>query len=62
MSFLLNLGTIFIVLKLTDNIDWSWWYVVMPLYLIPALFIIGITLLSIDKMIMTLIKKTEKDK
>lgn len=27
------LGLIFIVLKLIDYIDWSWWYVLMPIYL-----------------------------
>ncbi len=24
------LGVAFVVLKLTDVIDWSWWYVTMP--------------------------------
>lgn len=36
----IGLGTllflIFLVLKLTDNIDWSWWWVTAPLW-IPAL-------------------------
>ena len=26
------LGLIFIVLKLTGVIDWSWWYITMPLW------------------------------
>lgn len=26
------LGLIFIVLKLTGSITWSWWFVLMPLY------------------------------
>ena len=30
-SLLLGLGLLFIGLKLTDNIDWSWWLVLMPL-------------------------------
>jgi hypothetical protein len=29
---------IFMVLKLTDNIDWSWWWVTAPLW-IPALLV-----------------------
>jgi len=29
---------IFLVLKLTKQIDWSWWFVAMPLYAIPAMF------------------------
>lgn len=36
----LSLGTvlflIFLVLKLTNHINWSWWYVTMPLWIIPA--------------------------
>jgi len=33
---------VFIVLKLTGNIDWSWWWVLSPLWipLVIALFII----------------------
>lgn len=35
MPFLLFL--VFLVLKLCHQIDWSWWYVTMPLWLIPVL-------------------------
>lgn len=42
----ISLGTIlfliFMTLKLTDNIDWSWWWVTAPLW-IPA--IIGFVLI-----------------
>ena len=31
----------FVVLKLTDFIDWSWWYVTMPLWLVPVTVIGG---------------------
>jgi hypothetical protein len=31
---------VFLVLKLTGHIDWSWWYVTAPLWA-PVLFIIG---------------------
>jgi hypothetical protein len=34
-----SLLIIFIVLKLTDNIDWSWWWVMAPLW-IPLTFLI----------------------
>lgn len=34
------LTIIFIVLKLTENIDWSWWWVFSP-----VLFIIGLNVL-----------------
>lgn len=31
------LGLIFIVLKLTDYIDWSWWWVLSPFWLYPLI-------------------------
>lgn len=41
----LGLGTvlflIFMVLKLTNYIDWSWWWVTAPLW-IPILIILGV--------------------
>ena len=41
---------IFLVLKLTDNIDWSWWWVTSPLWipfgLIVVLCIFGSLLLG----------------
>jgi hypothetical protein len=27
------LTVVFVVLKLTDNIDWSWWWVLSPLWI-----------------------------
>lgn len=32
IGFFGSLGLIFVVLKLTGNIDWSWWLVLLPLY------------------------------
>lgn len=32
-------GVVFIVLKLTGVIDWSWWLVLLPLYLPMAMFL-----------------------
>lgn len=41
----LGIGTIlfliFMVLKLTNYIDWSWWWVTAPLW-IPLLIILGV--------------------
>jgi hypothetical protein len=31
-SFCTTLGLIFLVLKLTDTIAWSWWWVLLPFY------------------------------
>ena len=50
-----SLGTIlfivFLVLKLTETIDWSWWWVTAPLW-IPVAFIIlliGVTVVCYPK-------------
>lgn len=37
VSFLSLLAIVFITLKLTSVIDWSWWYVTMPLWGVVAL-------------------------
>lgn len=41
------LFVVFLVMKLTDNIDWSWWWVTAPLWLpvTVALSFYGIVLL-----------------
>lgn len=39
MSLDVVLAIIFITLKLTGNVDWSWWFVLIPLYLIPTILI-----------------------
>ena len=40
------LTLIFIILKLIDKIDWSWWWVLSPLWL-PTGIIIGIFLIIV---------------
>ena len=37
--FLSLLTLLFIGLKLTGYIDWSWWFVLMPAYAIPVVFL-----------------------
>ena len=45
-EFLTGLLTIsFIVLKITKNIDWSWWWVLSPLW-IPILAGLGLILIG----------------
>tara|TARA_R110000868_G_scaffold111268_5_gene300643 strand:+ start:390 stop:566 length:177 start_codon:yes stop_codon:yes gene_type:complete len=39
MSFMPLLALLFIGLKLTNYIDWSWWLVTAPLY-VPAIIIV----------------------
>lgn len=38
------LFVVFLVLKLTGVIDWSWWWITAPLW-IPVAFVVGIFLL-----------------
>jgi Transmembrane Fragile-X-F protein len=51
ISFFGLLGIVFIVLKLCKVIDWSWWYVTMPLWIGLALVIIGFIFFIIYKAI-----------
>lgn len=41
------LALIFITLKLTDYIDWSWWWVLSPIW-IPILLVIFFGLLTVS--------------
>lgn len=36
---------VFLILKLTDNIDWSWWWVTSPLW-IPVGIVVGIGVIA----------------
>ena len=40
MSIFMILGVVFITLKLCKAIDWSWWFVLMPLYIPLGLFLV----------------------
>jgi fatty acid desaturase len=40
------LAIVFITLKLLDKIDWSWWWVLAPIW-IPAIFIVGALLVVV---------------
>lgn len=41
MPFLWLLGLVFVVLKLTNVIDWSWWWVTCPFWVELALLIVA---------------------
>lgn len=45
---------VFLVLKLTGNIDWSWWWVTSPLWIPLAL---GVVILSIIGLIAVILNK-----
>ena len=60
---LLALFTVFTVLKITGYIDWSWWWVTAPLWIIPAImtiiFVVCLMLAIITETIV-LIKERKK--
>ena len=33
------LFVVFLILKLTNTVDWSWWIVTLPLWIVPAAWI-----------------------
>lgn len=47
------LGLLFIALKLTGVIDWSWWLVLLPIYaplaLVGVILLIVLILAAVDK-------------
>jgi hypothetical protein len=57
MSVLL---TIFVVLKLTDNIDWNWWWVISPIWMPFALIVGGVSILTTLLIIYYSFKKSSK--
>jgi len=40
VGFLGILTLIFITLKLTNSINWSWWWVLAPLWIAPSILIV----------------------
>ena len=53
ISFTGLLGLLFIALKLTGVIDWSWWLVLLPIYaplaLVGIILLIVLILAAVDK-------------
>jgi hypothetical protein len=45
---------VFIVLKLTNNIDWSWWWVTSPLW-IPILIVFGVFFIILSVIVLMLL-------
>lgn len=47
-----SLFAVFVTLKITGNIDWSWWYVTIPLWVVPVLFLIfGLSKIAVESAI-----------
>jgi hypothetical protein len=47
IGFLGALTLAFIVLKLTGFINWSWWFVTLPMWILPAIFVGGGIIIAI---------------
>jgi ABC-type antimicrobial peptide transport system permease subunit len=60
LSLMSVLLTIFVVLKLTDNIDWSWWWVLSPIWMPFTLIIGGVSILIASMIIYYSFKKSSK--
>jgi hypothetical protein len=60
-SFLQLLGLVFIILKLTNVITWSWWLVLLPIWgpigILLVILIIGLLLMGIGGLYEVMRKK-----
>jgi hypothetical protein len=45
ISFMGLLTILFIALKLTNFIDWSWWWVLSPMWLTAVIFVFAVIVL-----------------
>ena len=50
---------ILLVLKLTGTINWSWWFICLPLYFIPGLFVFTIIIILFILLIQNLMENFE---
>lgn len=60
LSFLSVLGLIFITLKLTNYIDWSWWWVLSPFWIPFAIFVVVIVIVFMMYVFVSVINETIK--
>lgn len=49
LSLVSVITVVFVVLKLTHNIDWSWWWVLSPLWMSFGLFVLLGAVIGIAK-------------
>ena len=62
-SFTGLLFLVFLTLKLTNVINWSWWWITAPLWIIPSAIIIGIVLLAVVAFVIEMmLSKNKKNK
>lgn len=51
IGFVGVLTIVFIILKLLDKIDWSWWWVLSPIWISTAVGILILTIIFIGYMV-----------
>ena len=59
ISFMGMLTILFITLKLTNYIDWSWWWILSPMWLPLFVILISAGLLSVIQVIIKYVKSTK---
>lgn len=60
-TFLFTLFVVFMVLKLCGVINWSWWLVTMPLWVVSALSIVlGVILLIVGLIYGAILRRKRK--
>lgn len=59
LSFTTVLLIIFIVLKLVGSIAWSWWWVLSPLWIPAALWVVMLMILLSAKMIVKILTRND---
>lgn len=52
---------IFLVLKLTDNIDWSWWAVTAPLWIPISILLVVIAVVGLGLAIAKIVNEMTKE-
>ena len=57
ISFMGMLTILFITLKLTNYIDWSWWWVLSPMWLPLFILLLSAGLLSVIKYVKSIKNK-----
>ncbi len=55
LSLTMVLFIVFLILKLTNNIDWSWWWVTCPLWIGLAIVIAVLLIVGLIKFISKLL-------
>lgn len=61
MGVLSVLAIVFVVLKLTNNIDWSWWWVLAPVWVPFVIFIVLVVLITLGILVKGAMKKNGRN-